>query len=73
MSTTENSEHHHHHHEHHEHHHHHHKMDGASRFKRNSLAAIERRKTITKWTFRIMEVIAVALVITIILLILFDR
>ena len=47
-------------HEHH-HHHHHHKMDGASKFKRKSLMAIERRKKIAKWTFRIMLAIAITL------------
>lgn len=34
---------------HHGHHHHHHKMDSASKFKRDSLKAIERRKILAKW------------------------
>ncbi len=45
------------------HHHHHHKMDGASKFKRKSLLAIERRKKIAKWAMRILVVIAVVLAI----------
>ncbi len=36
-------------------------MDGASKFKRKSLMAIERRKKIAKWTFRIMLAIAITL------------
>ena len=43
----------------HHHHHHHHHMDDASRFKRNSLRAIRIRKLVTKWTFRVLVVIAV--------------
>lgn len=43
----------------HHHHHHHHKMDGASKFKRKNLLAIERRKKIQKWLFRVLCVIAV--------------
>lgn len=39
---------------HHEHHHHHHKMDSASKFKRDSLKAIERRKILAKWGKRIL-------------------
>jgi hypothetical protein len=30
-------------------HHHHHRMDSASKFKRDSLRAIERRKIFAKW------------------------
>ncbi|MBQ8158205.1 MAG: hypothetical protein IJ081_04210 [Prevotella sp.] len=41
------------------HHHHHHKMDSASKFKRESLLAIERRKQIAKWGKRILVVIAI--------------
>ena len=48
------------------HHHHHHKMDGASKFKRKSLMAIERRKKIEKWLFRIMIVVAVILAIAVV-------
>ena len=44
---------------HHHHHHHHHKIDGATKFKRKSLLAIERRKLIQKWAFRILCAIAV--------------
>ena len=33
----------------HHHHHHHHEMDSASKFKRDSLKAIEQRKIIAKW------------------------
>lgn len=44
---------------HHHHHHHHHKMDGASKFKRKNLLAIERRKKIAKWSFRILIAIAI--------------
>ena len=35
--------------EHHHHHHHHHHLDGASKFKRKSLLAIERRKKLEKY------------------------
>ena len=42
---------------HHHHHHHHHKMDGASKFKRNSLLAIERRKKIAKYGLLVLAVI----------------
>lgn len=38
-------------------------MDGASKFKRKSLLAIERRKKIAKWAFRILLCVAVILVI----------
>lgn len=34
-------------------------MDGASKFKRKSLLAIERRKKIAKWAFRILVAIAI--------------
>lgn len=53
-------------HEHH-HHHHHHKMDGASQFKRRSLMAIQRRKMIAKWSYRILTVIAVLMGIAVLL------
>jgi len=39
-------------------------MDGASKFKRKSLLAIERRKKIAKWTFRILVIIAVIMGLT---------
>lgn len=44
---------------------HHHKMDGASRFKRRSLNAIERRKTILKYSFRALIVIAILMFIAV--------
>lgn len=50
----------------HHHHHHHHKMDGASKFKRESLLAIERRKLFTKWLFRIACGIAVIMALLVI-------
>ena len=34
-------------------------MDGASKFKRKSLLAIERRKKIAKWACRILVAIAI--------------
>ena len=52
---------------HHHHHHHHHKMDGASKFKRESLLAIERRKFITKWLFRFLCAVAVIMGILVII------
>lgn len=53
-------------HEHH-HHHHHHKMDGASKFKRRSLLAIQRRKMIEKWSYRVLTVIAILMGIAVLL------
>jgi type IV secretory pathway component VirB8 len=50
----------------HHHHHHHHKMDGASKFKRKSLLAIERRKKIIKWLFRILCGIAVIMALLVV-------
>ena len=64
---AEQEPHHHHHHDHHEHHHHHHKMDGASKFKRDSLLAIQRKRLIQKWLFRILCVIAILLFIAVII------
>lgn len=49
------------------HHHHHHKMDGASKFKWNSLRAIQRKKTIAKWVFRILATIAIIMVMAVIM------
>lgn len=63
MSTTESGHQHH-------HHHHHHKKDGASIFKARSLAAIERRKLIAKWLYRLLVAIAIILVIVIFVLML---
>jgi ABC-type nickel/cobalt efflux system permease component RcnA len=54
-------------HQHHHHHHHHHKMDGASHFKRQSLLAIERRKTLAKWGMRILCGIAIFMAILVFL------
>lgn len=50
----------------HHHHHHHHKMDDASKFKRDSLNAIARKKTITKWGLRILILIAIIMGLTVI-------
>lgn len=47
----------------HHHHHHHHHMDGASKFKRDSLRAIERKKTIAKWGKRVLIGIAIIMAI----------
>ena len=44
---------------HHHHHHHHHKMDSASKFKRDSLKAIEQRKLIAKWGKIVLLCIAI--------------
>lgn len=41
------------------HHHHHHKLDSASRFKRDSLRSIARKKQIAKWAKRILICIAI--------------
>ena len=49
-----------------EHHHHSHKPDGASLFKRRSLAAIHRRKVIEKWLKRILVVIAILMGIAVV-------
>ena len=49
------------------HHHHHHRIDGASKFKRDSLLALHRRKVIEKWLWRSMIVIAVMMAIAVII------
>ena len=41
------------------HHHHHHKMDDASKFKRDSLRAIERRRKLAKWGKIVLLCIAI--------------
>jgi len=44
----------------HHHHHHHHKMDGASKFKRKNLLAIERRRKFAKyglWTAYVLALL----------------
>ncbi|MBR0049500.1 MAG: hypothetical protein IJP74_09310 [Prevotella sp.] len=43
----------------HSHHHHHHHSDGATEFKRRSLQAIERRKAMAKWLWRVMVAVAI--------------
>ena len=48
---------------HHHHHHHHHHKDPTERFQQRSIRAIALRKTIAKWTFRVLLVVAVVLVI----------
>ncbi|MBP5523433.1 MAG: hypothetical protein J6X74_04350 [Bacteroidaceae bacterium] len=50
----------------HHHHHHHHKMDGATKFKRSSLNAIERRKFLEKYGKIALMVIAVLMAIAVI-------
>ena len=40
------------------HHHHHHKMDDASRFKRDSLNSIQRKKKLAKWGKRALIILA---------------
>lgn len=51
----------------HHHHHHHHKMDGASKFKRNSLLAIERQKKIAKYSLRAGYILAIIMVLAVII------
>lgn len=51
--------------EHHHHHHHHRKEDDASRFKRESLLWIKRRKVIKKWAFRVLCALAVIMAIAV--------
>ena len=41
-------------------------MDGASKFKRKSLLALERRKKISKWLWRILVVIAIIMAIIVV-------
>ncbi|MBO4809957.1 MAG: hypothetical protein J5552_00160 [Prevotella sp.] len=41
-------------------------MDGASKFKRKSLMAIERRKKIEKWLFRAVVLIAILMAIAVV-------
>ncbi len=67
MSVEERTQHTHHHHEHHEHHHHHHHhQDDATRFKRNALSSIRRRKLFAKWLFRALWIIAGILAIAVV-------
>lgn len=54
------------------HHHHHHKMDGASRFKKQSLNAIERRKIILKYSFRALIAIAIIMFLAVLAAYLLD-
>ena len=41
-------------------------MDGASKFKRKSLMAIERRKKIEKWLFRGLVLVAILMAIAVV-------
>jgi hypothetical protein len=41
-------------------------MDGASKFKRDSLRAIERKKTIAKWGKRVLIGIAIIMAILVV-------
>lgn len=50
-------------HQHHHHHHHHHKEDDATRFKREAMTSMRRKKLFTKWLFRILCVIAAIMVV----------
>ena len=50
----------------HHHHHHHHKMDSASKFKRESLRAIARKKLFAKWGLRVLVCIAIIMAIAVI-------
>lgn len=50
----------------HHHHHHHHKMDGASKFKRKNLMAIERRKKMAKYGLWVMYALAALMVLAVI-------
>jgi hypothetical protein len=52
--------------QHHEHHHHHHHRDGASKFKRDSLMAIKRRKIIGEWLWKITVGLAIIMGIAVI-------
>ena len=47
------------------HHHHHHKMDGASKFKRKQLKAIEMRKKIAKYGLWAAYALAVIMAIAV--------
>lgn len=51
---------------HHHHHHHHHKMDGASKFKRKNLMALERQKKFAKYGLIVGYVIAALMGIAVI-------
>lgn len=52
---------------HHHQHHHHHKMDSASKFKRDSLRWIARKKLIAKWGKRILVGIAIIMGLAVII------
>lgn len=41
-------------------------MDGASRFKRESLLAIERRKKLAKWGYATLWVVAIIMAIAVV-------
>lgn len=68
QQTQQTQQTHHHHHEHHEHHHHHHHMDDASRFKRDSLLSMKRKKLFAKWLFRALWAVAFILLIVVVAL-----
>ena len=59
---AENSKHQHH------HHHHHHREDDASRFKREQLNSMKRRRLISKYLFRALCIIAIIMTIAAIVL-----
>lgn len=50
----------------HHHHHHHHKIDGATKFKLESLRALEMHKLYEKWGKRILIGIAIILAILVV-------
>ena len=50
---------------HHHHHHHHHHEDDATRFSRESLLSIKRRKVLKKWAFRALCAVAVIMAIAV--------
>lgn len=50
----------------HHHHHHHHKIDGATRFKRNSLRALKRRKIIARWAWYALVATAIIMAIAVV-------
>lgn len=54
-------------HQHHHHHHRHHKEDSATKFKRKSLMAIERKKKIIKWLFRGLCLVAILMGVLVVL------
>ena len=51
---------------HHHHHHHHNEMDGATKFKKNSLAWIARKKKIEKFLKVFLIIVAIVLAIAVV-------